>query len=186
MELPDDSPSSDSLSMLNVLGLYRPPSLESLPCDLPPHKCRAWTSRSFPRCLLGALCLVSAFRATFSRSTMWSRQLTVCVCTGVLQLAASGDLPADDRPAVAGGGPGQPGPVHTAGARSLRLLSVSVPRADGGARRTHARGAVTATGTTEQFNQSQDATSTITLSHQMKTHPSTLTLPLLSSCTPTL
>uniref|UniRef100_A0A3Q3X5W8 E3 ubiquitin-protein ligase RNF182 n=1 Tax=Mola mola TaxID=94237 RepID=A0A3Q3X5W8_MOLML len=58
MELPDDSPSSDSLSMLNVLGLYRPPSLESLPCDLPPHKCRAWTSRSFPRCLLGALCLV--------------------------------------------------------------------------------------------------------------------------------
>ncbi|XP_075952436.1 E3 ubiquitin-protein ligase RNF182 [Anarhichas minor] len=58
MELPEDSPSSDSLSMLNVVGLYRPPSLDSLPCNLPAQKCHAWTSRSFPRCLLGALCLV--------------------------------------------------------------------------------------------------------------------------------
>ncbi|XP_068449720.1 E3 ubiquitin-protein ligase RNF182 isoform X3 [Clinocottus analis] len=58
MELPEDSPSSDSLSMLNVVGLYRPASLDSLPCNLPAQKCRAWTSRSFPRCLLGALCLV--------------------------------------------------------------------------------------------------------------------------------
>ncbi|KAM4741062.1 E3 ubiquitin-protein ligase RNF182 isoform 2-T3 [Anableps anableps] len=58
MELPDDSPSSDSLSMLNVVGLYRPPSLDSLPCNLPTQKCRAWTSRSFPRCLLGVLCMV--------------------------------------------------------------------------------------------------------------------------------
>ncbi|XP_054641388.1 E3 ubiquitin-protein ligase RNF182 [Dunckerocampus dactyliophorus] len=59
MELPDESPSSsDSVSMLNVVGLYRPPSLDSLPCNLPAHKCRAWTSHSFPRCLLGALCLV--------------------------------------------------------------------------------------------------------------------------------
>uniref|UniRef100_A0A3Q0SA16 E3 ubiquitin-protein ligase RNF182 n=1 Tax=Amphilophus citrinellus TaxID=61819 RepID=A0A3Q0SA16_AMPCI len=30
MELPEESPSSDSLSMLNVVGLYRPPSLDSL------------------------------------------------------------------------------------------------------------------------------------------------------------
>ncbi|TNN52321.1 E3 ubiquitin-protein ligase RNF182 [Liparis tanakae] len=70
MELPESSPSSSSLSMLNVVGLYRPPgvprppgmprppSLDSLPCSLPAQKCRAWTSRSFPRCLLGALCLV--------------------------------------------------------------------------------------------------------------------------------
>ncbi|XP_015258772.1 PREDICTED: E3 ubiquitin-protein ligase RNF182-like [Cyprinodon variegatus] len=58
MELPDDSPSSESVSMLNVVGLYRPPSLDSLPCNLPTQKCRAWTSRSFPRCLLGALCMV--------------------------------------------------------------------------------------------------------------------------------
>lgn len=59
MELPEESPSSDSLSMLNVVSLYRPPSLDSLPCDLPVQKCRAWTSHSFPRFLLGALCLVS-------------------------------------------------------------------------------------------------------------------------------
>ncbi|CAK6981122.1 LOW QUALITY PROTEIN: E3 ubiquitin-protein ligase RNF182 [Scomber scombrus] len=57
MELPE-SRSSDSLSMLNVVGVYRPPSLDSLPCHLPANKCRTWTSRSFPRCLLGALCLV--------------------------------------------------------------------------------------------------------------------------------
>ncbi|KAK2861575.1 hypothetical protein Q5P01_001108 [Channa striata] len=58
MELPEETPSSDSLSMLNVVGLYHPPSLESLPCNLPAQKCHTWTSRSFPRCLLGALCLV--------------------------------------------------------------------------------------------------------------------------------
>ncbi|XP_041835956.1 E3 ubiquitin-protein ligase RNF182 [Melanotaenia boesemani] len=58
MELPDESPSTDSLSMLNVVGLYRPPSLDSLPCNIPAQKCHAWTSRSLPRCLLGALCLV--------------------------------------------------------------------------------------------------------------------------------
>uniref|UniRef100_A0A3Q2WUL9 E3 ubiquitin-protein ligase RNF182 n=1 Tax=Haplochromis burtoni TaxID=8153 RepID=A0A3Q2WUL9_HAPBU len=58
MELPEESPSSDSLSMLNVVGLYHAPSLDSLPCNLPGQKCRAWTSRSFPRCLLGVLCLV--------------------------------------------------------------------------------------------------------------------------------
>uniref|UniRef100_A0A3Q3RZ01 E3 ubiquitin-protein ligase RNF182 n=1 Tax=Mastacembelus armatus TaxID=205130 RepID=A0A3Q3RZ01_9TELE len=58
MELPEDSPSSDSLSMLNVVGLYRPPSLDSLPCNLPAQKCHTWTSHSFPRCLLGVLCLV--------------------------------------------------------------------------------------------------------------------------------
>lgn len=51
MELPEESRSS--LSVLNV-GLYRPSSLDSLTN----HKCHAWTSRSFPRCLLVALCMV--------------------------------------------------------------------------------------------------------------------------------
>ncbi|XP_056885586.1 lysosomal protective protein isoform X2 [Takifugu flavidus] len=55
MELPDESPSSDSLSMLNVVGLYRPPSLDSLPWDLSRLKCRY---HNLPRCLLGALCLM--------------------------------------------------------------------------------------------------------------------------------
>ncbi|KAF7644722.1 hypothetical protein LDENG_00216320 [Lucifuga dentata] len=58
MELPEESPSTNALSMLNVVGVYRAPSLDSLPCNLPAHKCHAWTSHSFPRCLLGALCLV--------------------------------------------------------------------------------------------------------------------------------
>ncbi|XP_058488265.1 E3 ubiquitin-protein ligase RNF182 isoform X1 [Solea solea] len=58
MELPEESPSSESLSTLNVMGVYRQPSLDSLPCNLPAHKCHSWTSHSFPRCLLGALCLV--------------------------------------------------------------------------------------------------------------------------------
>ncbi|XP_056157920.1 E3 ubiquitin-protein ligase RNF182 [Lampris incognitus] len=58
LELPGDCPSSDSLSMLNMVRLYRPPSLESLPCHLPAQKCHSWTSRSFPRCLLGVLCMV--------------------------------------------------------------------------------------------------------------------------------
>ncbi|CAF90165.1 unnamed protein product [Tetraodon nigroviridis] len=54
MELPDESSSSDSLSMLNVVGLYRPPSLDSLPWNLSRLKCRY---HNLPRCLLGALCL---------------------------------------------------------------------------------------------------------------------------------
>uniref|UniRef100_A0A3Q3KKQ5 E3 ubiquitin-protein ligase RNF182 n=1 Tax=Monopterus albus TaxID=43700 RepID=A0A3Q3KKQ5_MONAL len=45
MELPEESPSSESLSMLNMVGLYRPPSLDSLPCNLPAQKCHTWTSR---------------------------------------------------------------------------------------------------------------------------------------------
>ncbi|KAM9758749.1 LOW QUALITY PROTEIN: E3 ubiquitin-protein ligase RNF182 [Menidia menidia] len=58
MELPDDSPSSESLSMLNVVGLYRPPSLDSLPCSRSAQKFYNWPGHGLPRCLLGALCLV--------------------------------------------------------------------------------------------------------------------------------
>lgn len=47
--------------------------------------------------------------------------------SGVLQLAASGDIPTDDWPAVAGRGPGQSGSVHTVVARPLRFLPVSLP-----------------------------------------------------------
>ena len=60
------------------------------------------------------------------------------IWTGVLQLSASGDLPANDWSTVAGRGPGQSGAIHAAAACPLRLLSVSVPRAEGGARCTHA------------------------------------------------
>ncbi|XP_034023276.1 uncharacterized protein LOC117507517 [Thalassophryne amazonica] len=59
MDLRDrSSSSSDSLSMLNVVSLYHPPSLDSLPCNLLTQKCCPWTSHTLPRCLLGALCLV--------------------------------------------------------------------------------------------------------------------------------
>ncbi len=58
MEVPGESQSSDSMSMLNMVRLYRPASLDSLPCHLPVQKCRAWTSRSVPRFLMGFLCLV--------------------------------------------------------------------------------------------------------------------------------
>lgn len=157
MELPEESPSSDSLSMLNVLGVYRPPSLDSLPCNLPAQKCRAWTSRSFPRCLLGALCMVSTFEMCLGRNAVRRQAVdhSVCVCvwTGVLQLPASGDLPADDWSAMAGRGPGQPGAVHAAAARPLRLLPVSVPRADGGARRTQTHAAMTTTGSAATLRQ---------------------------------
>uniref|UniRef100_A0A667YN00 E3 ubiquitin-protein ligase RNF182 n=1 Tax=Myripristis murdjan TaxID=586833 RepID=A0A667YN00_9TELE len=47
MELPGESPSSDSLSMLNMVGVYRPPSLDSLPCNLPNQKCRSADSPVF-------------------------------------------------------------------------------------------------------------------------------------------
>ncbi|KAK6479531.1 E3 ubiquitin-protein ligase RNF182-like [Huso huso] len=59
MEVPGgDAPPAETMSMLNMVRLYRPPSLDSLPCHLPGHKCRSWTSRTFPRCIIGFLCLV--------------------------------------------------------------------------------------------------------------------------------
>lgn len=156
MELPEESPSSDSLSTLNVVGVYRPPSLDSLPCNLPAQKCQTWTSRSFPRCLLGALCLVSTCNTSQSNQSDVYTVLTgvlLCVSAGVLRLPASGDLPADDRPAVVGRGPGESGSLDAAAARPLWLLSVSVPRGDGGAGRAHAHTAVTIT--TVQMGQNQ-------------------------------
>lgn len=53
--------------------------------------------------------------------------VSLCLCTGVLQLPASGNLPADDWSAVAGRGPGQSGSFHAAAARPVWLLSVSLP-----------------------------------------------------------
>lgn len=77
MELPDESPSSDSLSMLNVVGLYRPPSLDSLPWSLSRLKCRY---HNLPRCLLGALCLVSTFKKYLITIDSCCLTLFLCVC----------------------------------------------------------------------------------------------------------
>lgn len=107
MELPEESLNVDSLRMLNVVGLYRPPSLYSLPWNLDKLKCH---SRSFPRCLLGVLCLVSTLKisTTSTHSSLASSLLSLCmcVCTGIFQLPASGDLSVDDWSVVGGRGPG--------------------------------------------------------------------------------
>lgn len=70
-----------------------------------------------------------------------------CLCAGVLQLAASGDLLADDWSAVVGRGSGQSGSLHAAAAHPVRLLSVSVPRGDGGAGYPPTHSAMTTTAT---------------------------------------
>ncbi|XP_046893150.1 E3 ubiquitin-protein ligase RNF182 [Hypomesus transpacificus] len=79
MEVPGESQSSDSMSMLNMVRLYRPPSLDSLPCHLPVQKCRAWTSRSFPRFLLGVLCLVYFSSLPLGIYLLMIQQLTLGV-----------------------------------------------------------------------------------------------------------
>lgn len=53
---------------------------------------------------------------------------------GVLQLAATGDLFADDPAARDGSDPGQPGALHLGPLRILRLLPMFVPRDHGGHR----------------------------------------------------
>ncbi|XP_043946165.1 E3 ubiquitin-protein ligase RNF182-like [Protopterus annectens] len=57
-ELPNEAPQPESVSMLNLMRFYRPSSLDSLPCHCPVQKCRSCTSRTFPRCIIGALCLI--------------------------------------------------------------------------------------------------------------------------------
>ncbi|KAG2461640.1 E3 ubiquitin-protein ligase RNF182 [Erpetoichthys calabaricus] len=58
MEVPGETPPAETMSMLNMVRFYRPPSLDSLPCHLPMQKCRSWTSRTFPRFIIGILCLI--------------------------------------------------------------------------------------------------------------------------------
>ncbi|KAI2663913.1 E3 ubiquitin-protein ligase RNF182-like protein [Labeo rohita] len=79
MEVPGESQSSDSMSMLNMVRLYRPASLDSLPCHLPVQKCRAWTSRSVPRFLMGFLCLVYFSSLPLGIYLLMIQQLTMGV-----------------------------------------------------------------------------------------------------------
>ncbi|KAL8179804.1 UNVERIFIED_CONTAM: hypothetical protein K2H54_072995 [Gekko kuhli] len=53
LEVPEDLAAPDGVGLLDVMRLYRPPSLASLPCPAPLAKCPA-----LPRLLLGLLCLV--------------------------------------------------------------------------------------------------------------------------------
>ncbi|KAG9276939.1 E3 ubiquitin-protein ligase RNF182-like [Astyanax mexicanus] len=79
MEVPGESQSSDSMSMLNMVRLYRPASLDSLPCHLPVQKCRAWTTRTVPRFLMGFLCLVYFSSLPLGIYLLMIQQLTLGV-----------------------------------------------------------------------------------------------------------
>ncbi|XP_062977462.1 E3 ubiquitin-protein ligase RNF182-like [Elgaria multicarinata webbii] len=60
LEMPEDLAAPDGVGVLDVMRLYRPPSLASLPCHASLAKCQscrgAW--RAIPRFLVGVLCLV--------------------------------------------------------------------------------------------------------------------------------
>ncbi|XP_061486694.1 E3 ubiquitin-protein ligase RNF182-like [Rhineura floridana] len=59
LEMPEDMAAPEGVGVLDVMRLYRPPSVASLPCPASLDKCLpcpAW--RAFPRFLLGVLCLV--------------------------------------------------------------------------------------------------------------------------------
>ncbi|CDQ60804.1 unnamed protein product [Oncorhynchus mykiss] len=79
MEVPGESQSSDSMSMLNMVRLYRPASLASLPCNMPLQKCGAWTSRNFPSFLIGVLCLVFFSSLPLGIYLLMIQQLTLGV-----------------------------------------------------------------------------------------------------------
>ncbi|XP_030634548.1 E3 ubiquitin-protein ligase RNF182 [Chanos chanos] len=79
MEVPGESQSSDSMSMLNMVRLYRPASLDSLPCHLPVQKCRMWTSRTVPRFLMGFLCLIYFSSLPLGIYLLMIQQLTLGV-----------------------------------------------------------------------------------------------------------
>ncbi|XP_041944426.1 E3 ubiquitin-protein ligase RNF182 isoform X1 [Alosa sapidissima] len=79
MEVPGESQSSDTMSMLNMVRLYRPPSLDSLPCHLPIQKCRMWTSRTIPRFLIGFLCLIYFSSLPLGIYLLMIQQLTLGV-----------------------------------------------------------------------------------------------------------
>ncbi|NXG55462.1 RN182 ligase, partial [Hemiprocne comata] len=58
LEVPEDASPPEGLGGLEVVGLYRPTSLSSLPCYGPRQKCRSWGWRAAPRCILGVLGLL--------------------------------------------------------------------------------------------------------------------------------
>ncbi|XP_010879034.1 E3 ubiquitin-protein ligase RNF182 [Esox lucius] len=79
VEMPGESQSSDTMSMLNMVRLYRPASMASLPCHLPVQKCGAWTSRSLPSFLVGVLCLVYFSSLPLGIYLLMIQQLTLGV-----------------------------------------------------------------------------------------------------------
>ncbi|NXI36146.1 RN182 ligase, partial [Galbula dea] len=58
LEVPEDVTPPEGLGGLEVVRLYRPDSLDTLPCHGPGQKCCFWGWRSVPRFILGVLCLL--------------------------------------------------------------------------------------------------------------------------------
>ncbi|XP_075294870.1 E3 ubiquitin-protein ligase RNF182-like [Opisthocomus hoazin] len=58
LEVPADVAPPEGLAGLEVVRLYRPASLGTLPCHGPGQKCRSWTWRAVPRFVLGVLGLL--------------------------------------------------------------------------------------------------------------------------------
>nr|XP_056700138.1 E3 ubiquitin-protein ligase RNF182-like [Euleptes europaea] len=59
LEMPEDLAAPEGVGLLDVMRLYRPPSLASLPCHAPLAKCPAFSAcPALPRFLMGVLCLV--------------------------------------------------------------------------------------------------------------------------------
>ncbi|XP_048353776.1 E3 ubiquitin-protein ligase RNF182-like [Sphaerodactylus townsendi] len=59
LEVPEDLAVPEGVGLLDVMRLYRPPSLASLPCHVPLAVCQACSPcPALPRFLMGVLCLV--------------------------------------------------------------------------------------------------------------------------------
>lgn len=58
LEMPEDLAAPEGVGLLDVMRLYRPPSLASLPCHAPLATCPACSAcPALPRLLMGILCL---------------------------------------------------------------------------------------------------------------------------------
>ncbi|NXD84428.1 RN182 ligase, partial [Halcyon senegalensis] len=58
LEVPEDVAPPESLGGLEVVRLYRPASLGTLPCQRPGQKCHSWGWQAVPRFILGVLSLL--------------------------------------------------------------------------------------------------------------------------------
>ncbi|XP_050773700.1 E3 ubiquitin-protein ligase RNF182-like isoform X2 [Gopherus flavomarginatus] len=58
LEVPENVVPPEGLGMLDMIGLYRPVSLDSLPCRSPIQKCRSCSWHAIPHFILWMLCLI--------------------------------------------------------------------------------------------------------------------------------
>ncbi|XP_069507346.1 E3 ubiquitin-protein ligase RNF182-like [Ambystoma mexicanum] len=77
MEVPEGSASSEGLGVLDIMRMYRAPSLDSLPCHCPAQKCRSCSWRTFPRFVIGILCLIYFSSLPLGIYLLMIKQLTL-------------------------------------------------------------------------------------------------------------